>query len=175
MINYVKGFVRRIEELLRSRAVYKFFLKDWTALSDLKVCAQVVQTMRFTRNLTTLKLDGPKNDKWLIIAPHPDDEIIGCGGTIISGIRTGKSVKVVFLTNGGGNAESGREAPSIARKIGFETEFLESGPGEISLNDDIMNRLQSIITDFGATTLFLPFLFDDNDDHRRASQIFAKM
>ena len=40
-----------------------------------------------------------KQKKILIIAAHPDDEILGCGGVILKNIKTSK-IKVVFLTNG---------------------------------------------------------------------------
>ena len=41
-----------------------------------------------------------KNDKVLIIAAHPDDEVIGCGGTILRAIDSGAKVSVLFLGEG---------------------------------------------------------------------------
>jgi LmbE family N-acetylglucosaminyl deacetylase len=38
--------------------------------------------------------------KFIIIAPHPDDEILGLGGHIIRQIRSGKQISIVYLTNG---------------------------------------------------------------------------
>ena len=39
-------------------------------------------------------------DKLLIIAAHPDDELLGCGGSIFKHLNNGASVKVLFLGEG---------------------------------------------------------------------------
>jgi LmbE family N-acetylglucosaminyl deacetylase len=41
-----------------------------------------------------------KNKRLLIISPHPDDEVIGCGGLIAKVKKEGGKVFVLFLTNG---------------------------------------------------------------------------
>jgi len=44
-----------------------------------------------------------KNQRILILAPHPDDESIACAGIIQKALRAGAWVKIVYLTNGDHN------------------------------------------------------------------------
>ncbi|MDD5477418.1 MAG: PIG-L family deacetylase [Candidatus Omnitrophica bacterium] len=48
---------------------------------------------------------GPfkKNERVLILAPHPDDEAIACAGVIQKALAAGAKVKVAYLTNGDHN------------------------------------------------------------------------
>ena len=41
-----------------------------------------------------------KNQRILVIAAHPDDEVLGCGGTLAKAIKLGATVRVVFLGEG---------------------------------------------------------------------------
>lgn len=42
-------------------------------------------------------------DRILILAPHPDDEILGCGGVIQKAVAMGLPLKILFLTYGDNN------------------------------------------------------------------------
>ena len=44
-----------------------------------------------------------KGDRILILAPHPDDEAIGCAGIIQQAVKLGAKIRVVYLTNGDHN------------------------------------------------------------------------
>lgn len=50
--------------------------------------------------------DGP--ERILIIAPHPDDEVLAVGGTIAQLVKEGHSVLIAFLTNGDANRATKR-------------------------------------------------------------------
>ena len=43
------------------------------------------------------------NDRVMVLAPHPDDEVLGCGGVIQQAVRLHLPVRVVFLTYGDNN------------------------------------------------------------------------
>jgi len=44
-----------------------------------------------------------QDERVLILAPHPDDEVIACAGVIQQALKAGAKVKIVYLTNGDHN------------------------------------------------------------------------
>jgi LmbE family N-acetylglucosaminyl deacetylase len=116
----------------------------------------------------------------LVVAPHPDDEAIGCGGTILLHLRDGEDVNVVFLTSGergidGQPAETvieirENEARDAANVLGIpEPTFLRLPDHGVR---DAMNRavpkLASLITDLRPTYIYLPHEAEDHPDHQAA-------
>lgn len=49
--------------------------------------------------------ETPVARRVLVLAPHPDDEVLGCGGLVAQLADRGASVEVLFLTDGGGGEE----------------------------------------------------------------------
>ena len=43
------------------------------------------------------------NKSIAVIAAHPDDEILGCGGTIAKWARKGASINILLMTDGEGS------------------------------------------------------------------------
>ena len=41
-----------------------------------------------------------KHKKVLVVAAHPDDEVLGCGGTIRKFTKKGAKVKILFISDG---------------------------------------------------------------------------
>ena len=54
-------------------------------------------------------------DRVLVFAPHADDEVFGCGGTLAFHTERGDPVRVVILTDGAGGDPAGLEADIVAR------------------------------------------------------------
>lgn len=57
-----------------------------------------ISTAKSPKPLTNLSI--AKDDRILILAPHPDDEVIGYAGIIQAAARTGAELKVLYLTEG---------------------------------------------------------------------------
>ena len=163
--------LRRIERTINTRQAYKFFLRDWQSLGDLKECAAILSTLRYRQTLEPLEMTAPRGARIVCIAPHPDDEMMGAGGTLVRARRQGASIRCVYLTSGRPADEVEAETLTVAGRIGYQTEFLRYQVGGIPLNEDSLRRLAAAVTADRPDCLFLPFLFDDHDDHRRANQL----
>jgi LmbE family N-acetylglucosaminyl deacetylase len=69
----------------------------------LRACIGLLVTcsLGIAAGLDTLRLRP--NERIVIVAPHPDDEVIACGGLIQQALALGDSVWVVYVTSGDGS------------------------------------------------------------------------
>lgn len=124
----------------------------------------------------------------LIIAAHPDDEVLGCGGTIAKLADQGATIHVAFLADGvfsrasaensGGGALEARRA--AARKSG---DIL--GVSSVSFGDfpdnrmdtvallDVIKEVEKLIGLHQPDTVFTHHPGDLNVDHRRVHEAVA--
>lgn len=63
-----------------------------------------------------------KHKRVCVISVHPDDETLGCGGTILKHIANEDEVYCVFVT--GGNAEQKKLISAVSMNYNF-TKFFE--------------------------------------------------
>jgi LmbE family N-acetylglucosaminyl deacetylase len=127
----------------------------------------------------------PPCQEVLILAPHPDDEALGCAGTIALLKEKGVSVTVAFITDG----ESLNGAPSAAlakarqdegrkaaRLLGCREIFLSIPDGEVNSHaEEAFHRLSAIIEEREPEIVFAPSPIDYHADHIAASHIGLKL
>jgi LmbE family N-acetylglucosaminyl deacetylase len=117
--------------------------------------------------------------KTLVVAPHPDDELLGCGGTLLRRVSEGGTVGWLLMTAitecAGWSAERiqqraaeidrVREGLQIARDhfyaLGFPTTELDTLPRSL-----LVKRISEVFSDFQPDEVFLPYPGDVHSDHR---------
>ena len=116
----------------------------------------------------------------LVISPHPDDEAIGCGGTIRKHICEGDAVEAIFLTSGG-NGRRGeskeetartreQEAESAARILGIsKMDFWREPDGAMEVREDLILRLQRKIEERQPQWMYVPHEMEAHPDHKTAA------
>lgn len=129
-------------------------------------------------------LPGPPPGPVLVIAPHPDDESIGCGGAIARHVDRGDPVVVLVATSGeatGGGAPAGggvgaaREAECRAACAALGTRepvFARLPDGALA---DWVDTLAGVIREHGrgCAAVYVPAVLDPHRDHRAANAALA--
>src|SRR5438128_691732 len=68
-----------------------------------------------------LNLSINRATRLLVIAPHPDDDVLGAGGLIRRVVKAGGSVHVVWTTSGDGFPEGVETAEGISPRVAHLT------------------------------------------------------
>lgn len=113
----------------------------------------------------------------LVVAPHPDDEILGCGGTLLRHVAEGAQVAWLIVTGLSEAAGWSRERiatreAEIARvqsELGFShlyrlnlpTARLDTVPAA-----DLVAKMSEVFKAFEPEELYLPNRTDAHSDHR---------
>lgn len=116
-----------------------------------------------------------KMSNHLFIAPHPDDEVLGCGGLINKLSNHGKNVYVLVMTKGTPRfydeekiSNVRTEAIKAHKLLGVkETFFLDYHAPELDTYPiaDISRDISAIISKYSITDLYLPHRGDIHNDH----------
>ena len=125
--------------------------------------------------------------RFMVLSPHPDDEVLGCGGIIARLVESGKRVEIVHLTDGErGNqkwksshalAEMRRkEALAAATILGAEAPtFLGLPDLGLSGSKTAEELLREIIVSKKPDAIFLPFFLDPHLDHEATARLLARI
>lgn len=120
--------------------------------------------------------------KILIVAAHPDDEVLGMGGTIARHAEAGDAVDIMFLTDGVGSRGAGRDAEITARRAAAQNAALQLGarpPAFHNLPDnaldsvpllDIVQLVEQAVRQLRPDRVYTHHCGDLNVDHRIAQQ-----
>ena len=133
-----------------------------------------LQSRRFYKQLTNYLMvelnENTLGRSAAVFSPHPDDETLGCGGTIIKKIRAGAEVKIVFMTHGQKShqhiipenklkAMRIKEALAASRKLGVEESvFLGFNDGELSKNQNsATQKVLKLLLSQQPSEIFIPY------------------
>lgn len=130
-------------------------------------------------------LDEPKDKASVfVLSPHPDDEIIGCGGVLFHLIESGHRVVILQLTNGW-NSDSllntpnsyrqyvrVKEAQKVAEIMGAECICWGIRDGELKCNSESIEKLIMLLKEIQPGWIFTPFINDPHPDHQVCNQLF---
>ena len=134
-----------------------------------------------------LQLSG----KTVIIAPHPDDEVIGCAGLIQALVERGVPPHVIILTGGEGSHRGCCDTPDshiIAARQQLTTKAMETlglpeshihhlkyPDGGIDFAHSETENLKALLVQLSPKALFLPHWGEGWSDHTKVAGIVKEL
>src|SRR5258706_5483118 len=120
-----------------------------------------------------------RGERLLVLAPHPDDEVIGCGGLVALHLRDGRPVHVVVATDGaqaGDGAQREAESRAALSLLGDATiEFLRFPDRELENARDLDQRLGAILREWKPDLIAVPSPLEIHPDHIALSRAFCDL
>jgi len=113
----------------------------------------------------------------LVFAPHPDDEVFGCGGAIMRHVEQEIPVTVIIVTDGafGLDAEESstyifqrqQESIAAAEILGYGTpQFWKYSDRQVTYSEKFVQEILKTIQDSKANLIYAPSVFEMHPDHR---------
>lgn len=115
----------------------------------------------------------------LVLAPHPDDEVFGCGGLLALAGCQGAAVHVVVVSDGGVGGDAAvreQECRDAAHALGY----LAGAPGSLRFwgrpdrgvvpDAELVQRVRSLCVETGAEWVLAPSPFEVHPDHLAVCQ-----
>lgn len=124
----------------------------------------------------------------LVVAPHQDDETLGCGGTIALKRQAGQRVTILFLTDGGRShgslIDSGelatirhQEAVNAAARLGVdpgEVRFLDFPEGGLhSQHREVADQIGAVLDEVRPAEVYVTATDEPHKDHAAAGAAVA--
>ena len=117
----------------------------------------------------------PESHRLVICAPHPDDEVLPCGGLVAAASEAGKEVLIVAFTDGEQSHPEHAELLRVARpvetaaalkalNVKAEVCRLRYGDGKLEMFEDAMaDEMTALLS--AKDVLVTPWRWDGHPDH----------
>ncbi|MDP3662785.1 MAG: rhamnan synthesis F family protein [Nitrosomonas sp.] len=113
----------------------------------------------------------------LVFAPHPDDEVFGCGGAIMRHIEQNVPVRVIIVSDGAhGVSDENKteytqqrrnESITAAHLLGYGMPiFWQYQDRQVCYSEKLIQEILTAIRETGADLVYAPSIFEMHPDHR---------
>ncbi|MBI4175327.1 PIG-L family deacetylase [Candidatus Berkelbacteria bacterium] len=136
-------------------------------------------------------LTAPPSGKVLVLAPHPDDDVFGCGGTLALHREQGDEIRVIYLCDG--RSGSKRRTTELVQEELKKTRraeamaatgILQIPPGNVTFwgyrdsnllaNKTTTRALTQVLAEYVPSLIYVPHPNDSHPDHEATAAVLAQ-
>jgi len=144
----------------------------------------VLKTIGFFRKKSLLELKPNGEKSILILTPHADDELLGCGAVLKKQAEHSAQITLVNMTDGGASMSRldsellvkirKKELKAVCRLLGINNIIhLDQPDGNLKPNEEIIKRVATIIDRIKPEIIYVPFFCDFHRDHVATNLILS--
>lgn len=112
------------------------------------------------------------SDRILVVAPHQDDESIGCGGTVLKWGAAGAQTGVLWVSSTTTGEERSVEALLAAETLALSwTRSLGMPPVGLSAESAVLDAVVRAFREFSPSIILLPHCAEEDRQHRVAYEL----
>jgi LmbE family N-acetylglucosaminyl deacetylase len=122
-----------------------------------------------------------RGERLLVLAPHPDDEVIGCGGLVAQHLREGRKVHVAIATNGAAAGEADLREQESRRGLSLlgevsALELYRFPDRDLAAHaDELLAKLHNTILAFAPDLIAVPSPIEIHPDHLALTRAFCDL
>ena len=120
----------------------------------------------------------------LVVAPHPDDESLGAGGTLLHHKKKGDNVHWLIMTTTVGDdrfdisftSKRTKEIERVSKAFGFSsTTILNFHPATLDHIPliDLIDKISTVFRKIKPSIIYLPYRGDAHSDHKIVSEVIS--
>jgi LmbE family N-acetylglucosaminyl deacetylase len=127
------------------------------------------------------------NASVVVLSPHPDDDVFGCGGSLLLHSKKGGRVATIYLTDGSRGApdfgspeevavERNREAREAAKVLGISRLFfLDQEDSRLSCERDVVGIVREHMEEQKPNIVYVPHFYDNHRDHFETNRVLLEV
>lgn len=113
--------------------------------------------------------------KVLVIAPHIDDDILGCGGSMIKHVQAGNTVYTLYVSSGENSSIREKEAQDASEFCGIQDcFFLREKSRPIRYSQELLEKIVSVLSEVLPDYLYVPHNNETDTDHKTTCEILSE-
>jgi LmbE family N-acetylglucosaminyl deacetylase len=121
-----------------------------------------------------------RGERLLVLAPHPDDEVIGCGGLIALHARERRQIRAVVATDGAEAGQAAAREEESRRALALIGDvpcvFLRFPDRRLADESDALKtRLRDVLNEFKPDLIAVPSPVEIHPDHAALARAFVEL